>query len=202
MCNLIRKDILLQKTTLMILLPILFMCSALASSSIWLGIVFSLSIIMTTFTIDEKSEINSLLNSLPYTRKEVVSSKYIGTFIFTFIVVFTIFTENLIIHKEITAWKDIMFIVSVVMVSVSLMFPFSYQFKTRYLHIGGLVLVGICVVVINTLIPNWLDIIRENVHILLTLENVQFYLLIAFSIITLYVCSWLLSIRIYSKKVF
>ncbi|MGM7636977.1 ABC-2 transporter permease [Bacillus sp. Hm123] len=202
MFNLIRKDIILQKTTLMILLPILFMCSALASSSIWVGIVFSLSIIMTTFTIDEKSEINSLLNSLPYTRKEVVSSKYIGTFIFTFIVVFTIFTENLIIHREITAWKDIMFIVSVVMVSVSLMFPFSYQFKTRYLHIGGLVLVGICMVVINTLIPNWLDIIRENVQILLSIQNVNVYLLIMFSIIILYVCSWLLSIRIYNKKVF
>jgi ABC-2 type transport system permease protein len=41
--------------------------------------------------MDEKTSIHILLNSLPYTRKEIVSSKYIGACVFTFVIVFTIF---------------------------------------------------------------------------------------------------------------
>ncbi len=37
---------------------------------------------------------------------------------------------------------------------------------------------------------------------LFSLQDVQLYGLIAIVIIVLYACSWLLSIRIYSKKVF
>ena len=91
---------------------------------------------MNAYATDEKSSIHMLLNSLPYTRKEIVSSKYIGAIIFTGMVVFTIFIGNLIIHQEITMWKDILLIVSFVMIAISLMFPFSYKFKSQYMLIG------------------------------------------------------------------
>ncbi|MED4729383.1 ABC-2 transporter permease [Aneurinibacillus migulanus] len=202
MFNLIRKDIILQKKNLMILLPALFVYLTLNISYIWSGFVFSIVIIMSAFSIDEKSRINTLLNSLPYTRREIVSSKYIGVLIFTLIVVLTIFIGNLIIHRELTLWKDLMFIVSLVMVSTSFILPFSYQFKSQYLFIGSLVLIGIYMVLISTMFQNLNDIIRENVQIVLSLQNINVYLLIIFSIIILYVCSWLLSIRIYRNKVF
>ena len=202
MFNLIRKDIVLQKTTLMIMLPLLVVFLFLEDSSIWGEIVFSTAIIMNAFSVDEKSLINTLLNSLPYTRKEIVSSKYIGVFIFMGLVVFTTFVGNLIIHQEITIWKDILLIVSLVMVAMSLIFPFSYKLKSQYMLIGTLVLFAIYLVIIPFFIPNVNDKIREFVQTLLTLDNTQIYLLIGFSVITLYVGSWLLSIRIYSKKVF
>lgn len=202
MFNLIRKDIILLKTTLMILLPALFVYLTLGSSSIWVGVLFSIAIIMSAFAVDEKSSSNTLLNSLPYTRKEIVSSKYIGAFIFTFLVVFTIFIGNLIVHREITVWKDLLFIISLVMVSTSLFLPFSYKFKSQYLLIGNLVLFAFYMVIQNYVVQNLNDKIKDFMHTLLALENVQFYLIVVFSVITLYVCSWLLSIRIYSKKVF
>ncbi|MES9689154.1 MULTISPECIES: ABC-2 transporter permease [unclassified Bacillus (in: firmicutes)] len=46
------------------------------------------------------------------------------------------------------------------------------------------------------------DQIREFIHMLLTLQNTKLYLIVAISVITLYGCSWLLSIRIYRNKVF
>ena len=52
-------------------------------SPIWVGVVFSIVISMYAFSIDEKSSIHMLLNSLPYTRKEIVSSKYIVVVLFT-----------------------------------------------------------------------------------------------------------------------
>lgn len=202
MFNLIRKDIVLQKTTLMIMLPILVVYLFEDISTIYGGMLFSIAIIMNAYNIDEKSSINMLLNSLPYTRKEIVSSKYIGVFVFIGLVVFTIFMGNLIIHQEITIWKDILFIVCLVMVAISLIFPFSYKFKSQYMLIGALVMLAIYLVIIPLFIPNLSDKIKEFVQTLLTLQNAQIYLFIAFSVITLYACSWLLSIRIYERKVF
>lgn len=202
MLNLIRKDLVLQKPTLMIMIPLLIVFLFLESSSIWGGIIFSIAIIMNAYSIDEKSSINMLLNSLPYTRKEIVSSKYIGAFISIALVVITIFFSNLIIHQEITVWKDILVIVSLAMVAISFIFPFSYKFKSQYMLIGSLALLAIYLVIIPIFIPNVNDIMREFVQSFLTLENIQIYLLIGFSIFTLYAVSWLLSIRIYGKKTF
>ena len=202
MFNLIRKDFVLQKTTLMIMLPLLVVYLFLEDSSIWGGIIFSVTIVMNAYSADEKSSIHMLLNSLPYTRKEIVSSKYIGAFIFMGLVVFIIFMGNLIIHQEITLWKDILLIVCLVMVAISLIFPFSYQFKSQYILIGALVLLAIYLGVIPLFIPDVNDKIRGFVHTLLTLQTAQFYLIIVLSVMALYVCSWLLSIRIYGKKVF
>ena len=202
MFNLIRKDFVLQKTTLMIMLPLLVVYLFLENSSIWGGIIFSVAIVMNAYSADEKSSIHMLLNSLPYTRKEIVSSKYIGAFIFTGLVVFIIFMLNLIIHQEITLWKDILLIVCLVMLAISLIFPFSYQFKSQYMLIGTLILLPIYLVVIPLFIPNVNDKIRGIVQTLLTLQTAQFYLFIALSVMALYACSWLLSIRIYGKKVF
>lgn len=202
MFNLIRKDIVLQKPTLLILLPALIVILFLERSSIWEGIIFSIAIIMNAYATDEKSAIHILLNSLPYTRKEIVSSKYVGALIFTGIIVFTIFIGNLIIHQEITIWNDILLIVSPVMVAISLLFPFSYKFKSQYMLIAALVSLAIYLVIVPLLIPNVNDKIREFVQMLLTIQTAQLYLIIALSVIALYTCSWLLSIRIYSKKVF
>lgn len=202
MFNLIRKDIVLQKRTLMIMLPILVVYLFEELSSIYGGMLFSIAIIMNAYNIDEKSSINMLLNSLPYTRKEIVSSKYISAFVFIGMVVFTIFMGNLIIHQEITIWKDILFIVCLVMVAISLIFPFSYKFKSQYILIGALVSLAIYLMIIPIFIPNVTDIIREFVQMLLTLQAAQFYLIIVLSVMALYACSWLLSIRIYERKVF
>lgn len=202
MFNLIRKDIVLQKKMLMIMLLVIVVYLILGTSSIWVGIIISIVMIIDSFSSDEKTSINLLLNSLPYTRKEIVSSKYIGAIFLTCVVVFIIFIGNLLIHQEITAWKELVFIVSVVMVFISLIFPFSYKFKSQYLLFASIVLLAIYLVVITFFIPNLFDKIREFVGTLLTLQNAQFYLLLAFLVIALYAWSWLLSIRIYRKKVF
>lgn len=202
MFNLIWKDILLQKTTLMIMLPLLVVYLFLEDSSLYGGLLFSIAIIMQAFSSDEKASINMLLNSLPYTRKEIVSSKYMGAFVFIGMVVFTIFMGNLIIHQEITIWKDILFLICLVMAAISLLFPFSYKFKSQYMLIGTLVSMVIYLVIIPFFIPNMNDKIRAFVQTVLTLPTTQFYLLIGLSVMVLYACSWLLSIRIYERKIF
>ncbi|RTQ91077.1 ABC-2 transporter permease [Lysinibacillus telephonicus] len=202
MLNLVRKDILLQKNTLLIMLPLLIIYLLSGSSVTWVSIVFCVVVIMNAFAFDEKSSINLLLNSLPYTRKEIVSSKYISACVFTLLVLFTIFIGNLVIHKEILQREQILITISIVGIFISLAFPFSYFFKSQYLLIGFGVSFVIYMVIVNTFIVDLNDRIRDLIQIMLSFSNTQMYLLIIFSVMLLYIISWLFSIRIYSKKVF
>ncbi|MEC1446936.1 ABC-2 transporter permease [Bacillus haynesii] len=93
MFNLIRKDIVLQKKTLAVLFLGLCVYLTLDVSPIWVGIAFSIAIFMNAISIDEKSSIHMLLNSLPYTRKEIVSSKYIVVVLFTCMVAAAIYRK-------------------------------------------------------------------------------------------------------------
>lgn len=201
MYNLIRKDIVMQKKTLWILLPIQLVYLSLNIGYVWIGFVFSIVIIMNAFSMDEKSSINTLLNSLPYTRKEMVSSKYIGVLVFTLIVIFGLFIGNLILNQELMAWKEIMLIISLVMIVASFILPFSYQFKSQYLLIASIVLFVIYMVVINMIFYNLNEVIINFVEKLLSLQTLSFYLMTSGSILILFACSWLLSIRIFKNKV-
>jgi len=191
----------LQKKTLPFMLLFLFVYLFVNVSTSWVAIVFCIVIIMNAFQTDETSSANLLLNSLPYTRKEIVSSKYIGALIFIFLTLLTIFIGNWMIHREIMQWEILLFITSIVMGLISFAFPFSYLFNSKYLLIG---FGGVFVVYMVTLsfIPNLNDRVREVVQTVLSLDNSLFYLGIILSVGLLYVLSWILSIRIYSRKVF
>ncbi|MDN4608138.1 ABC-2 transporter permease [Sporosarcina highlanderae] len=202
MLHLIRKDIVLQKYTLLILLPVLFIDLFLDGSRIYVGILFSIAIIMQSFATDEKSSVHFLLNSLPYTRKEIVSSKYVGACVFISLVLLTIFIGNLVIHKEFVPWEQLLFIASIVAVFISLAFPFSYLFKSQYLMIASIVLFVLYFIIVAKFIPDLNDWIRGAVQTLLSLDDTLLYGGAIFSVILLYFCSYMLSVRIYSRKVF
>ena len=186
----------------MILLLPLFAYLFLGSSTIWIGVLFCIALIMQGFSMDEKSSSNLLFNSLPYTRKEIVSSKYIGACVFIFLVLATIFIGNLIIHKEMIQLEQLLFTMSIVMLFISFAFPFSYLLTSQYLMIAFAVLFVLYFIIVNMFIPNLNDRIRELVHTVLSLDNSLFYLIVVVSVLLIYILSWMLSIRIYSRKVF
>lgn len=202
MLNLIRKDILLQKNTLVILLPALLIALLIDRSIIWVGVLFSFAIIMQSFALDEKPSTNLFMNSLPYTRKEIVSSKYIGACVFTFIILLTIVVGNIIIHREITQLDQLLFIAGVIVVFISFAFPFSYLFKSQYLMIACGVLFVLYVVLVNKFILDLNDRLRAGVQTILSFDNSLLYAGGILAAVLLYMFSWMLSIRIYSRKVF
>ncbi|MDN4494423.1 ABC-2 transporter permease [Ureibacillus sp. BA0131] len=155
-----------------------------------------------SFSMDEKSYIQLLLNSLPHTRKEIVGSKYLGAFVFTFLILSILFVGNLVIHGEITQWKQLLFIFCTVAVFISFAFPFSFQFKNQYLMIGIAVLFVLYLIIISKFIPNLNDRLREGIQTVLSFDNALLYLRVVLSVVLLYIFSWMLSIRIYSRKVF
>ncbi|MFC0525322.1 ABC-2 transporter permease [Pontibacillus salicampi] len=201
MLNLIGKDIVLQKKTLLILLAGLCVYLALDVSSIWVGIVFSIVLYTNTFALDEKSSTHTLLNALPYTRKEVVSSKYIVAMLFTLLVAGAIFIGNLAFHGEIIPWKNIFLIIAIALTAASIILPFCYKFKSSYLSIGSIVAFGLYLLIVTFVVPNLNDRIGEWTLVVLSSESTQLYLIMAALVMVLYIFSGLLSIRIYRNKV-
>ncbi|WP_163581443.1 ABC-2 transporter permease [Gracilibacillus saliphilus] len=202
MFNLVWKDLVMQRKGVIILLPALFGYIVFNPTYTFLGFVFSVVVIQDVFAKDEHSSINKLLNSLPYTRREIVSSKYIGAIIFTLLVALAMIIGGALIHREIPAWKEIMLMVSLSLLAVSFIFPFSYKFKSQYILKAFLVLFVVYLLVMSIFIHNLNDILREFVQTILTLQDPSVFLVMILSIMVLYIFSWLLSIRIYRNKVF
>jgi len=167
-----------------------------------IGVLFSIAISMQIFQTDEKRHIHLLFNSLPYTRKEIVSAKYIGACFITLLVLLTVIVGKLIIRGELMSWKEIVFVFCLSMLFYSLFIPFSYKFKSQYLMFASIAAFVIYLVTINVFIPNLNDIIRGLVGKLLAMNQLHLYVVIGSAVLAMYVLSWLLSVRIYRKKVF
>ncbi|MGX1262316.1 ABC-2 type transport system permease protein [Rossellomorea marisflavi] len=202
MLQLIRKDFLLHRNILVILLGVLILYLVLGAPPIWVGLVFILVLSMSTFGNDEKTTINLLLNSLPFTRKEIVSSKYLSVLIYTVVITMLLFLGSLFIHGRVMEWQGIVFMTMLSLLSLSFMLPFSYRFASKYLMIASLVLFVAYFAVVNMFIPNLNDMIRESVGTLVSLQSTLPYLIVCVSVLLIFALSWVLSIRIYEKKVF
>ncbi|EON70810.1 ABC-2 transporter permease [Lysinibacillus sphaericus] len=204
MFSLIRKDFLLQKHILLLYIAILLLFSLFGDASVYVGFIFSLSFIMSACSFDEKDNINILLNSLPYTRKEIVASKYIGALLFTMLFVIVMYVGDFILNGNKASFlvKEMLLIIGLVMITTSFLLPFLYKFKMQYLHMALVALVVIYLITISFFIRNLHDVVRELTQKILTLQEIQLYFFAILMVIVLYIGSWLLSIRIYERKVF
>lgn len=204
MVNLILKDIIIQKNTIIIYIATIILYLLADVSPTFLGVLYSVVFIMNTFSVDDKGNANILLNSLPYTRKEVVSSKYMGALIFTSVIIFIIYLGDFLLNGkgELFLWREILLIIGLVMVTTSFILPISYKFKSKHLVMILGALVGLYLVTITILLPNLHDILRGFVQNFLTLQETQMYFVAILTTVILYIGSWLLSIRIYERKAF
>lgn len=101
MLNLIWKDLLIQKRQIPLYVAIIAFCFWIGDVPLWwVAFITSISFIMNAFYYDEKDNINILLNSLPYTRRQIVISKYIGAIVFTALFIGVIMAGDFIINWE------------------------------------------------------------------------------------------------------
>ncbi|KOP80916.1 hypothetical protein AMS59_00240 [Lysinibacillus sp. FJAT-14745] len=204
MFNLILKDVLIQKNVILFYIATIIVYLFADVSPILIVPLYSLVFINMTFSYDEKDNANILLNSLPYTRKEIVTSKYVGALIFTALFLMITYVGNYLINGTEASfpWKAILLIIGLVMVAISFMLPVFYKFKRQYLVIASGALVGIYLVTVKLFVPNFNEKLRELTQKFLTLQETQMYFIAILTIVILYIGSWLLSIRIYERKAF
>ncbi|QQP12307.1 ABC-2 transporter permease [Lysinibacillus agricola] len=204
MVNLILKDVLIQKKLILFYIATIILYLFIDVSLVMIGFLYSMAFITMSFSYDEKDNANILLNSLPYTRKEIVSSKYIGSLVHTLLIISITYIGNFFLNgKEVLfLWKDILLIIGLVTVALSFILPICYKFKTQSLMIGVGTLFGIYMVAIKFFTPSLKETLKKPIQKFMTLQETQMYFVAILTIIILYVGSWLVSIRIYTRKVF
>ncbi|MCH7321528.1 ABC-2 transporter permease [Solibacillus sp. MA9] len=202
MLQLIKKDFYIQKMVWLFMILAIAIYIFAQASSLFVGIIFGIVMTVNLFAIDEKKSAQLLLNSLPFTRKEIVSSKYIAAFLYIMCIIATISVLHVVVNQAIPNIYHLLMICIVSLLVVAIFYPFAYRFSSKYftfLFVGIFAAYLFC---LKLFVPNINDQIRELVGYLSSVSQPMIYAYILVATVIFYSMSWLLSIRIYSKKVF
>lgn len=204
MLNLMKKDIILQKHLLLVYLGLILLY-------LYVDINYVVSVVMTSslFVLhshyyDEKDKANMLLNSLPYTRKEIVSSKYIEAILILIPVIAISVLGNTIMNGgELTVTFTSLFACIIgTMMFTAFYLPFTYKFSQQYLMIATSFLIGLVIVFMPAINRFVMTKFSTQINDLKSVSDVQLIGVIGVISILIYAVSWKMSISIYSKKSF
>ncbi|WP_448163949.1 ABC-2 transporter permease [Bacillus thuringiensis] len=203
MLNLIKKDLILQKTFLPAYLLFLVTYLWAGMDVAYVIIICSAVFVINTYQSDDKDNANILVNSLPYTRKEIISSKYVGTLFFTIVIIpFCLVGKYFILDSmefQLSLESYILGFLAVMLIT-AFYIPFFVVFKVKtlvpvfiFLSIGVIYLMRNTPYLLNKYANGVLTFLKE-------ISNLKLFLIFAVIAVGCYGVSWILSIRIYQNK--
>jgi ABC-2 type transport system permease protein len=220
--NLVLKDILIQKKSLLYALLYTVFLSITFSSLKPSGVgLYVLAPIITAYmfinfaaSFDEKNKSEIILNSLPLKRDDIVIAKYISIFIFAIIcIIYSILigfigkTTGLPMYTRSISFLDIVLIFSSVCIVSSIFFPMYFKFGyTKSLIFNTMLFMVIFFLPILAIQyagsnPNNIFVQKINSFIISTSSFTQNSLALIIGLI-LFLISLMISIHIYNNKEF
>lgn len=203
MFNLIKKDFIIQKSQIFLFIPVLIFFAIFGRhmSPAFIFFIASFYIPMNGYIYDEQVESNIFLNSLPYTRKEIVTAKYIGAIVYM-IVSIGLASIILYIFNYGYMMRDMAIAAGLFFVFAAFVFPLFYILKPGY--IGTAVLIG--VILTAVILPPIIRFLAEHfttiTNFLTSQSAATLYLSGAVIAIVLYLLSWMVSQFMYQRKAF
>ncbi|MGK3722527.1 ABC-2 transporter permease [Priestia megaterium] len=212
MYNLIRKDFILQKYLMLFYLFIAIFYTMTDMSMGLLITVLSVFFTINSHYYDEKGKNNVLLNSLPFSRKQIIASKYIGVLIFLFITTLTIWLIRFICQEIVSnsmtrgSITELLISYAIAILFVSFYFPFFYRFPNRILLAGFSILVIMMVALGKTIVDKFGNAMSDFISSIQTFSS-QFsttglYISAFLMTILIFSTSWFLTLKIYENKDF
>ncbi|MFP7478028.1 ABC-2 transporter permease [Terribacillus saccharophilus] len=202
MFNLIKRDfILLKRQLLVFLLLILFFVLMGKHDPAFIFLLASIIIPVNTIAYDEKPETNILLNSLPYTRNEIIASRFLGAIVF--IILATGVTSALMyIFNRPFSIPDIAIGSSIALLLLSLYLPMSYIIKPGYSSPFALVSFLVLAGIVPPIVSYFGERLTSLTDFLVNLPVSIFYTSALVLGIVFYGTSWGLTTFIYRRKAF
>lgn len=203
MFNLIKKDFIIQKSQILLFIPVLIFFAIFGKhlSPAFIFFVASSYIPMNGYIYDERVESNIFLNSLPYTRKEIVAAKYIGAIVY---MILSIGLASIVLYFFNYGYmmRDIAIAAGLFFVFAALAFPLFYILKPGY--VGTAVLVGVILsaVILPAVFRLLADHFTTITDFLTSQSAATLYLSGAIIAIALYLISWMVSQFLYQRKAF
>lgn len=204
MLNLIKKDILLQKHLLIVYV-------GLIGLYLYVDMPLAVTIILTSSLFmfhshyyDEKDKSNLLLNSLPYSRKEIVSSKYLEAILVIIPISIVGYVMYFIFNSSDFQFSWTILLSSLIgtMLFTACYLPFFYRFKQQHLLLIASVFIGLIVALMPAIIRIGNKYLSTQIEVIRSWNELQVYSVLGILSIILYVLSWRLTIRIYTKRAF
>jgi ABC-2 type transport system permease protein len=201
MFNLIRRDVILQKKQLLLFIPFILFFIIMGKHPALTFLVASIFIPFNTYAYDEKAETNILLNSLPYTRKEIIASRYFGAIVYMILSIGITSLLLFVFNKTFTI-TDIAIGSGLFLLFAALTFPLFYILKPGYISvvviIVFLVLAAIGPPIVLFLVEHLPAITDFIVHLSVPVVYTGATLII----LAAYVISWGITTVIYQRKAF
>lgn len=201
MFNLIRRDIILQKRQLFIFIPFILVFIITDKHPAFVFLVASIFIPFNAFGYDEKAETNILLNSLPYTRTQIIASRYLGAIFYLLLSIVVTSLALLAFHKPFTI-TDMAIGSGLFILFAAFTFPLFYILKPGYISTVVIFsFIGLAFVVPPTVsfIAKHLTAITDFIN---QLSTPVLYTGTSVVIVTLYAVSWAVTTIIYQRKAF
>ncbi|GAB2562501.1 ABC-2 transporter permease [Gracilibacillus alcaliphilus] len=203
MFNLIKKDVIIQKAQILLFIPLIMFFAIFAKhvSPAFIFFVASTFIPLNAYIYDERVESNILLNSLPYTRKEIVAARYLGAIVYMLCSIGAAGIILLVFNYEYML-RDIAIAAGLFFLFTAFAFPLFYILKPGY--IGMVVLISI--IALAAVMPPVIRFLAKHLtsitEFLTSLSMTTIYFSSAGIAIGLYLLSWLFSQFIYQRKAF
>lgn len=201
MFNLMKRDLIIQKKQLLLYVPFILFFTVMDSHPVLIFLVVSLFIPFNALAYDEKADVNVLLNSLPYKRKQIIASRYIGSLLYMAVGIGAASLVLLLAGKPFTL-THISLGLGLYLLFSAMTFPMFYILKPGYTF--PLVMISFFLFVgggppLFRLISDSLQGVIHNVMSLPMPTILTGFL--SFALI-LYGLSWAISATIYERKAF
>ncbi|GIO18872.1 permease [Oceanobacillus oncorhynchi subsp. incaldanensis] len=203
MFNLIKKDLIIQKGELLVSVAIIVFYAIFGRqlSPFFLFLVASIFLPLNAYINEEKTKINILWNSLPYTRKEIVTAKYLGAVLF---MILSIGAAGIILYIFNYSYtiRDMAIGAGLFFIFAAFTFPLFYILRPGY--IGTAIMIGFLVFsfALSFIVPFVTENFTVIIQFLAGFSTLTLYLSGAIIAISLYILSWTVSQFIYQRKVF
>lgn len=201
MFNLIWRDVIMQKKLLLTFIPFIAFFIFMDSHPALIFLVASIFIPFNAYAYDEKAETNILLNSLPYTRKEIIASRYLGALVYMILSI-AVTSLALMVSNKTFSLTDIAISVGLFILFVSLTLPMFYIFKPGYITmaimISFILLAGIGPSIVIFLAEHLTAITDFIIHLSIT----TIYIAATVVILLVFLLSWGITTAIYQRKAF
>lgn len=201
MFNLVKRDLILQKRQLIVYLPFILFFIIMDAHPVLIFLVASIYIPFNTHAYDEKAETNILLNSLPYTRTEIIASRYIGAVVYMVLAIVVTSLALFVFNKSFTM-TDIAIGSGLFLLFVSFTFPLFYIFKPGFISIVVLISFFLFVGIGPSIVMSLAEKLSAITDFVVHLSAPALYSGATLIILAVYVLSWGITHVIYQRKVF
>ncbi|GIN63376.1 permease [Robertmurraya siralis] len=201
MFNLIRRDIILQKKQLILFIPIVLFFIYMDKHPALIFLVASIFIPLNAYAYDEKSETNILLNSLPYTRKEIIASRYLGAIFYMGLACGLTGLALFFFDRPFTL-TDMAIGGGLFLTFAAFTFPLFYILKPGYISTVVIISFLLLAAAGPPVVIFFAERLTAISNFIMNLSDLVLYTGTALVIIVIYGISWGMSTVIYQRKVF